>query len=402
MSARLPASVGVLGIVVAVFIAAALPAHAGSQTLYLRGGGVPVALLSEAGPSSGSVKNFDLSRNADPGLTLQTTTDGWTEDASSRHQDFIFDVAGLHLSGSLTLTIWSALEDFANQDAGAIAAHLLDCNRFGRGCHLISETGISRQHWGGDSWVRDTMAFPAADHEFSDNRSLVLRITVPHSASHDLWIAYDSTITPATLLAGFSDPPTTTTTPTSTSSTPTPTPTPTVATTTTTTTTSTSSTTTTTTVVWSPTSHPGTADPSPPSTPDKALTGAPVFPTTTSTPKAGVADLTNGELSRSSLVTRGEPDSSTMAVERDVRSGISPTRHLSVAFAAITEVFKSSIMSALVLGVLGAALGLTVIDRTAFDTERPTTTPPARRSAWSVCQQCFPRLWRTLRSLRHS
>ncbi len=383
-----------LAVAMSIVLMLAGPARA-DETLFLKGGGVPVTWLAAGAPTSTAIKNFDWLRNEDPGLTIQPGGTGWRETSPERRQDFMVDARGQRLSGAPTLTIWSAVDDLANAGSGALSLHLLDCNRFGSGCQLLTERTVTRSSWGAEGeWVSDTLAFPTIDHTFDNTRTLVLRITVPASSGEAMWIAYDGASVPSALSVAFSSATTTTTTTTTqapattTSSSTTTTTTLPVATTSSTTTTTTppvattSSTTTTTT-------PPGatTATTEPPkqtattpaesvgststTAPPAAVVNDPPTPTTSAPP----SDPVLTPLDRGSLLIRNSDDVVAVIVEPPIRTSIKPTRHLVVSFRTMSESIRSTLAPAIILGSLGAGLALTVIDRKGRFGE-PT---PARR-----------------------
>jgi hypothetical protein len=138
----------VVAVTALAVLVGAVPALAQTELTYLRGGGVPLSWLDLAEPSNSTVKNFDRARNQDPGLTLETTDQGWAETSSARHQDFAMDASNLRLTGAPSLTIWTAVQDFGNAGQGGIAAHLLSCNRVMNGCNVVAETELLRPTWG--------------------------------------------------------------------------------------------------------------------------------------------------------------------------------------------------------------------------------------------------------------
>ncbi|MGF1668784.1 MAG: hypothetical protein ACFCVC_21175, partial [Acidimicrobiia bacterium] len=231
----------VAALIVAMMLIPATMAGASSQRLYLRGGGIPISVLSASQPTSSSVRNFDWLRNDDPGVTLRPGG-SWNTSSSTRYQEFFLAVDGVHLSGSGSLTVWSAVADFEADTTGALEAYLLDCNSWGGSCSLLATGSLSNDSWNAaDQWSERTISFPAVDHAFGGGRMLKVRIVAGAAAAGDMWIAYDSVSTPSSLTIdlGAAPAPTTTTTTTSTTSTTTTTTVPESTTTTTTATTST-------------------------------------------------------------------------------------------------------------------------------------------------------------------
>ena len=104
------------------------------------------------------------------------------------------------------------------------------------------------------------------------------------------------------------------------------------------------------------------------------------------------------DLERGELLVRGSEDVAAVVVAAPIRAAISPTRHLSVTFSTIAETFRSNVLAALALGMLGAALGLTVIEKTAVGGGSRSNL--AKPTIFERCQQCFTPLWKKLRSIQ--
>jgi hypothetical protein len=414
----------VAALIAAMLLIPAAVAGASTQRLYLRGGGIPISVLSDSQPTSSSVRNFDWLRNDDPGVTLRPGG-SWNTSSSTRYQEFFLSVDGVHLSGGGSLTVWSAVADFEPDTTGALEAYLLDCNSWGGSCSLLATGSLSDDSWNAaDQWSERTISFPAVDHAFGSGRMLKVRIVAGASAEDDMWIAYDSVSTPSSLtidLGAAPAPTTTTTTTTSTTST-------TSSTSTTSTTipgsTTSTSTTSTTTPVGSTTTTPDTTTTQPGAA--TTTTDAPADDSTTTTAAAGAAATTvppdaetsttsstigeqptatvtgaeppvdgaDGpvEIDRGGLVVTSDGDVSISPLAPSVRLTIGPLERLAVSFGTATETIRSTMLPALALGAFAAMLVITLFEQARRDwTQRLLTL-------FGRFPQTFQPLWMSLRS----
>lgn len=379
-------------LLVAMMLIPATMAGAASQRVYLRGGGIPMSALNASQPTSSSVRNFDSLRNDDPGVTIRPGGN-WATSSPTRYQEFSLQVDGVRLSGSSSLTVWSAVEDFEPETTGALEAYLMDCNASGGGCSLLATGSVSAESWNAeDEWSERTISFPAVDHTFAGERLLKVRIVVGNAADEDMWIAYDSVSTPSSLTVDLGPPPEPTTTTTTT-----------VATTTTSTEPVGSTTTTTTPVT---TTEPDgetttTGEPNDGSTTTTAVIGT----TTTSTavddqpvittpeekpPIAGSGGSV--EIDRGGLITTGDGDVVIAPLQPAVRLTIGPLQRLAVSFGSATETIRATMLPALLLGAFAAVLVITLFEQARRDWILRLSTLVGK------LPQTFQPLWMTLRS----
>lgn len=418
-------------VVVAILVGLATAprsAAADSETLYLRGGGVPITALSDGSPTSSTVRNFDWLRNDDPGVTLRK---GGSANAgsSSHYQDFLYDPDGASLSGGATLRVWSAVADFDADATGSLEVFLLDCSALATDCQLITSGSASDDGWSASGdWVERTISFAAANHTFQDNRRLKLRIVVGSAAFGDMWIAYDSVVTPSSLTLDLGSAPVTTTTTTSpstttTTTTPSTTTSTTDPSTTTTTgpgtTTSTSrpepgaSSTTSTTSTTAPTDTPSSTAPADDDGDSTATTTTttttlestvtdsttPPDPTTGSTTVGGGSETGTGgsapaDIDRGALVVTN-PDGALGVVPTPVvRVRIGPLEQLAVTFGTAAATIRSTFVPALALGAFGALLVITLFEQARRDWIRRIS------ALLHDVPQSFQRMWIALRSRR--
>ncbi len=206
--------VAVLTISVSVVAWPAMPARAATQTVYLKGDGVPKASLSATPPTSGSLPNYDSNRDGEPGLVLQPSNKGWSENNQKMYQMWIAPSGGMDIDADVSLTLWSAVKGFANEGRGRVEAYLLDCSTGGGNCSLLAQDAIEAEPWSqGAGWSSRTFGFGHVSRTLASNRSLAVKIVVGEAAADDMWLAYDTASFDAGLsLAGSAGTTTTTTT----------------------------------------------------------------------------------------------------------------------------------------------------------------------------------------------
>ncbi|MGA7098197.1 MAG: hypothetical protein WB245_11605 [Acidimicrobiia bacterium] len=185
--------VAVLAVSVSVVAWPAIPARAATQTLYLKGDGVPKASLSDTAPNSGSLPNYDANRDGEPGLVLQRSSKGWSESNQKKYQIWVAPSGGMDLDADVNLTLWSAVKGFANQGRGRVEAYLLDCSTGGGNCSLLAQDVIDSEPWSQSTgWSSRTYDFGHVSHVVASNRSLAVKIVAGDAAADDMWLAYDT------------------------------------------------------------------------------------------------------------------------------------------------------------------------------------------------------------------
>ncbi len=189
---------------------------AGAQTqerfLYLRGAAYPTSLLSSEPPLSETIKNLDRPRNDDPGLTLESGGVGRREFDDARYQDFLTEVGGATIAGTVTLTLWIAPAGLTAGPTSDLRALVADCNGFGFGCEELASGSASVAWTEPIGFVPVTVAISLDSHTFPADRVLKLRITTETSDGSPLWVAYDALETPSSLTIESYSTPTTTVT----------------------------------------------------------------------------------------------------------------------------------------------------------------------------------------------
>ena len=188
-----------LGCLAPTLIALSPEVAALDAPLYLKGGGVPSAPLSDVAPTAISLPNYDAGRDAEPGLLLAKSGEGLSETDATKHQTWQTATGGQTLSGPTTLTFWSAMKDFGTGKRGIVDAGLYNCNKKMSNCSLIAQGQQDVADWSGSSttWVERTIDFGDLNYNIPGGRSLVLKIVVGNDSDDDMWFAYDTTSYPS-------------------------------------------------------------------------------------------------------------------------------------------------------------------------------------------------------------
>ena len=96
------------------------------------------------------------------------------------------------VEGSVTVSLWTATEDFDDTKRGAISVYL----RAFDGSDYVELGGAtySDATWqgGSPSWVLKTFQVSISSHTLAPGHSLELKVIVENSSDDDMWFAYDT------------------------------------------------------------------------------------------------------------------------------------------------------------------------------------------------------------------
>jgi len=181
-----------------------------TETYFLDGAGdgsdVPEAALKTTAPTETVLENFDPARDAQPGLLLGKSNQGFNETDPAKFQAWHASAGGSTISGSARLTLWSAVKDFKTDKPASITAFLMDCDANGDNCTEIASATVSRADWDtadSGSWIKDTFEFGSVNHTFAADRHIGVKVVVDDvPGADDMWLAYDTTAHPARLAIG--------------------------------------------------------------------------------------------------------------------------------------------------------------------------------------------------------
>jgi hypothetical protein len=167
-------------------------ALAEQENYYLGPDGVPQAQLM-LNPLGGEMPNYDRGRDVEPGLLLQRSTGGLTQDDATRYQQWQMDLSGQRLAGYPSMVVWSAADGFEAGQHGVFTVYILDCNASGDDCDRLGSRAATMDSGAGGTWVETIVDFSALDHTFGEGRNLAVRIVVPFASETDLMFAYGYT-----------------------------------------------------------------------------------------------------------------------------------------------------------------------------------------------------------------
>ena len=153
------------------------------------------------GSDPGPLPNFDIDRDTAPGLVVERG-DGLDESSAKAMQRWITDASNTRLQSPLSLDLWVAAQDFAQDKAGRFVVGLYDCNGGGGGggCVLLASNSAQfDQASFGNDFGLVTVDLGVIDHSFGSNRSLMVKVAPTSDSDADLWLAYDTTTFPSRL-----------------------------------------------------------------------------------------------------------------------------------------------------------------------------------------------------------
>ena len=172
----------------------ALAAQAETLPLYLLATGVPTSTLSATPSATGALANYDPARDAVEGLLIVRGGTAGTSDAT-KYQSWLSGTAGLTLSGSLQLNMWSSSLNFQTATRGVVIAFLRDCNSSGASCSTLYTARLDLSSWniGVAGWVQRTIDFGAVSATIAAGRTLELKLVVDNDSATNMWFAYATT-----------------------------------------------------------------------------------------------------------------------------------------------------------------------------------------------------------------
>ena len=152
-------------------------------------------------PTATTLHNYDADRDDFPGLLIKK---GGSEDryifpdGNFQNWRYTAPAGGLVLSGSVEVTLFSAMKDFTTDKRGHIQVYLRDCT--GNSCTTIASGSLDRRQWNDASgWSEDSILLSGLSYTVATGRQLELKIVVHDDSDDDMWFAYDTTTHPARL-----------------------------------------------------------------------------------------------------------------------------------------------------------------------------------------------------------
>lgn len=348
--------------------------------LYAMGDSEPEGSFSALPPPNVPLPNYDPGRDTAPGLLLQKTDGGVNETDPSKYQQWVGDPSPVTLEIG-DFVIWAAIKNFDPDKTGLLSLYLLDC---ASSCVLL-DTAAAKVS--GSGWNQITASFDIR-RTFVLGHSIAVKVVVDDSSEDDMWLAYGTQTYNARLETRVAVPLTTTTTTTTTTSTTTSTTTTTQPTTTTSTTAPGNGSTTTTQpgqgTTTTSTTHPGqdtptttTTTPGSNATTPAGLGDQSLDTTTTAVPaSSGVENDEESSLiaplgsddppppppNQPVVVAGSSSQAGGLTAEIPARIELTPQEGLTVAFSTVVQSFRSSWLTLLGLGLLGALLLLSLVN----------------------------------------
>jgi signal peptidase I len=162
--------------------------------------------ITTTAPTATTLSNYDTNRNSAPGLTIQKGT-GLNEPDASKIQrwNLVAPAGGLTLTGTASLTVWSAMKDFDTSKSGHVAAGLYHCDPTGSGCVSVgSAATVSTTPWSAvvNGWSAKTWSFGAVNTTIAQSRILQVRVATLGGSGDDVMYAYATTAYPSAVSIG--------------------------------------------------------------------------------------------------------------------------------------------------------------------------------------------------------
>jgi predicted acyl esterase len=145
-------------------------------------------------PTAATLYNYDIDRDAFPGLVIAKGGSGPNENDPTKYQAWRTPVlaAPLVVQGNVTVSLWSAMKDFDDTKGGAITVYLRDFD--GSNYVELGGAGLTATHWQGGqpSWVLKTFQASIDPYTLAPGHSLELKLIVANWSDDDMWFAYDT------------------------------------------------------------------------------------------------------------------------------------------------------------------------------------------------------------------
>ena len=160
--------------------------------------------MDPAYPAASTLFNYDTDADTAPGRQLLQGGAGPGETSTAYATSWLSAplAASRAINGSAMLTLPSATAGFAKGRAGGLVAYLRD---YDPGTGLYTEIGSgsqSQKNWqgGSSSWVSRTISIAVHGHTVAAGHQIELKVVAAPSAATNMWIAYDTTAQPASIV----------------------------------------------------------------------------------------------------------------------------------------------------------------------------------------------------------
>ncbi len=145
--------------------------------------------LGRTVPTAETLYNYDVDRDAGPGLLIRRGGSGADETDTARIQrwrlaPFETDV---QLSGHVVLKFYAAMKDFQEDRYGKVWGYLIDRN--GDQVTIIASGFKETSDWD-DEWERETIKFEGVQYLVPRGHQLEIALTVDGASNDDMWFAF--------------------------------------------------------------------------------------------------------------------------------------------------------------------------------------------------------------------
>jgi hypothetical protein len=152
----------------------------------------PEDLMDTLPPGAGPLGDYDAEGN--PGLTIQK---GFNPNAPNpppqKYQDWVLTpeyAKEFHITGDVTVYLWSAMKDFDTTNTGIIVATLYDD---ATSQQIVTNTA-TQSTWVAGGFMEVSFIMSGVDYTLQAGNKLILRVYVDGDSDDDMWFAYDTAI----------------------------------------------------------------------------------------------------------------------------------------------------------------------------------------------------------------
>jgi len=143
-------------------------------------------------PTAADLYNYDVDRDAFPGLLIAKGGNGADESDPTKYQAWRAPAfpEGAVIQDDATVRLWSALKDFNTGLSGVVTVYLRDCN--GWDCVELGSDTVATNPQVGSTWKLESVTVPIGTYTIAPGHSLELVVVVDASSDDDMWFAYDT------------------------------------------------------------------------------------------------------------------------------------------------------------------------------------------------------------------
>jgi len=153
--------------------------------------------LSETAPASTTLFNYDVNRDAYPGLVIKKGGSGYAESESTKIQDWRLGASAeeLTLDGDAELTLYAAMKEFSPDKTGQLLVYLYDWD--GSQALAFAKGFVSASSW--SDWQPLSVDFGELAYTIPAGHQLGVVVLVYGGSDDDMWFAFDTAGQPSAL-----------------------------------------------------------------------------------------------------------------------------------------------------------------------------------------------------------